>query len=195
MSRVAFAVSFQAYTSVPVGRGLLLEPVGNIQCRQTEGGFKMSDVRCPYCDYGAPYGDFVTKGGYKCPRCKAGLDLRLGQLLPLGLYPRQRKQEKSEEGREDHLRRIEEMVAGNAEVLNETYESVQKLRKAVAIVQTLQEEQLENPHEQMKKVGLRHEEWDGKSPHPYGCVEQLDGDPDDAGDGGIDQKSEHLEKG
>jgi DNA-directed RNA polymerase subunit RPC12/RpoP len=142
----------------------------------------VSDVRCPYCDHCAPYGDFVTKAGYKCPRCEAEYVLRLGQLLPLGLYSRQRKQEKSEEGREDLLSRIEEMVAGISEMLTETYESIQTLRKAVAIVQTLQEEQLENPQTEMKKIGLRHEEWDGKSPHPYGCVEQLDGDLDDAGD-------------
>jgi hypothetical protein len=62
-----------------------------------------------------------------------------------------------------------DLVEGNARVINEIYESVMTLRKAVAIVQTLLEEQLEDPEEQLKKVGLRHAEWDGKSPHPYGC--------------------------
>jgi hypothetical protein len=62
-----------------------------------------------------------------------------------------------------------EVLMGNAKVINEIYESVMTLRKAVAIVQTLLEEQLEDPEEQLMKVGLRHAEWDGESPHPYGC--------------------------
>jgi hypothetical protein len=49
-----------------------------------------------------------------------------------------------------------DLVEGNARVINEIYESVMTLRKAVAIVQTLLEEQLEDPEEQLKKVGLRH---------------------------------------
>jgi hypothetical protein len=49
-----------------------------------------------------------------------------------------------------------DLVEGNARVINEIYESVMTLRKAVAIVQTMLEEQLEDPEEQLKKVGLRH---------------------------------------
>jgi hypothetical protein len=72
-----------------------------------------------------------------------------------------------------------DLVEGNAKVINEIYESVMTLRKAVAIVQTLLEEQLEDPEEQLMKVGLRHAEWDGESPHPYGC-DGLEDDPNDA---------------
>jgi hypothetical protein len=82
-----------------------------------------------------------------------------------------------------------DLVDGNARVINEIYDSVMTLRKAVAIVQTLLEEQLEDPEEQLKKVGIRHAEWDGESPHPYGC-DGLEDDPDDDAGGSADIEPE-----
>jgi hypothetical protein len=80
----------------------------------------------------------------------------------------------SNDGGELELKKLFDLVEGNARLINETYASVHTLRKAVAIVQTLLEEHLENPAEQLLEVARQHAEWDGESPHPYGCDEDDD---------------------
>lgn len=96
-------------------------------------------------------------------------------------------------------RTVKEIVEYNASMIHEVYESVMKLRRAVAILHDeLIRDELEDlpeipeleelPDPELEEVARRHAEWDGKSPHPYGCdggegpdaedLDQVDGDPD-----------------
>lgn len=77
-------------------------------------------------------------------------------------------------------RTVKEIVEYNASMIHEVYESVMKLRRAVAILHDeLIRDELEDlpeipeledlPDPELEEVARLHAEWDGKSPHPYGC--------------------------